>query len=76
MAERVAEVEMGALAFLKRVGLDHAGFDRDIVRDERGQIFHVQCQRAFDRPLQMRKPFGVANDVVLDALGQAAAQIA
>ena len=76
MAERVAEIQVRPLALLERVGLDHPRLDRDVVGDQVGQVIDVERQRPVDLAFQPGKPVGIADHVVLDALGQAAAQLA
>ena len=61
---------------LERVGLDDAGLDRDVVGDEVGEVVDVERQRLADVALEPGEAVGVADDVVLDALGQPAAELA
>jgi hypothetical protein len=46
------------------------------VSDELRQVLDIKAQRAGDVLFQQREAVGVANAIVLDALGQPAAQLA
>ncbi len=75
MPERVTEVEMCPLPFLKRIGRHDFRLDRDIVRNQLGEISNIQLKCLSDRFLHLREVCFVPNDVMLDALGEPAAQL-
>ena len=76
MAKRVAKIQMRPLAFLKLIRNDDRSLDRDVVGDQLGQIRDVELERPINRLFESRESFGVANDVMLDALGEPASKLA
>ena len=57
-------------------GFDDTRLDRHIVGDQLGEVFDVEGKRPPDVLFQIGKSIRVADDLVLDALGQAAPQLA
>src|SRR4029079_7871197 len=75
VTKRVAEVEMRAVISFEGIDLHDARLDRDVMPDQLRQERDVQRQRAIDRSLEAQESILVANQRMLDALGQAVAKL-
>ena len=76
MAERVAEVEQGALATFERIARDHAGLELAAARDRLGQRGVVAREQGLGVRAQPVEETGVEDRPDLDHFGQARAQFA